>query len=380
MYNIFFLGAGFSRPAGLPLGDGLWTEVLVASKSMGLYEKELKNAIHEYLDYFYGKTGEKVTEEEIKLEEFMSYLDIDRHLALHGGDYTAPEEPLKNLISYVLHNDEKRITNEQYQLYEKFVERLEPYDIIFTFNYDTVLEKALKRKNIPYRLYPYRHKYDEKTKGLIIDGKEEITILKMHGSINWFDKSYYQEWRDDWLQRGYDREPPFAVFDGRMDNEIHRLLDEPFPQNDLLKNIYIAENLDRYFDIYFWYDKGRVSDSPFIIAPSHHKLISLSYLSNFWGGFTNSIIGPNRIAIIGFSLPQHDEYIRQPLYWYIRNFYKYGEPLDGKKSKLKIIDFRKDEAEIDEFKTNYRFADEEWTDFYFKGFCEEALDVIFSEE
>lgn len=277
MYNIFFLGAGFSRPAGLPLGDGLWVEILKTAKSKGLYES-LKHTIYEYTEYYYGKTGEKITEEEVKLEEFMSYLDIDRQLVLKGGDYTAPEESFKNLMAYVLHSHERSITDEQFALYEDFAERLGLYDIIFTFNYDTILEKALKRKNMPYRLYPFRHKYDEKAKGLIVDGKEEVTILKMHGSINWFDKSYYQEWKDHWTQINYDREPPFAVFDGRMDDEIHRLLDEPFPQNDPLKSIYIAENLDTYFDTYFWYDRGRISDAPFIIAPSHHKLINFTHL------------------------------------------------------------------------------------------------------
>jgi len=214
--NIFFLGAGFSQPAGLPLGDSLFLEILKVAKSKWFYEKNLKYAISEYLDYYYGKTGEKITEEEIKIEEFMSYLDIDRHLILHGGDYSAPEEPLKNLIAYVLHSCEKRITENQLALYEHFAERLNLDDIIFTFNYDTILEKTLTRKNIPYRLYPFKHRYDEKANGLIIDGKEEVVIYKMHGSINWFDKSDYEDLKDYWLGIGYDRNPRYAVFDGTM--------------------------------------------------------------------------------------------------------------------------------------------------------------------
>ena len=65
-------------------------------------------------------TGKKITEDEIKLEEFMSYLDIDRQLALKGGDYAAPEEPFKNLIAYVLHSHERRISDEQFEIYERF--------------------------------------------------------------------------------------------------------------------------------------------------------------------------------------------------------------------------------------------------------------------
>lgn len=373
--NIFFLGAGFSRPAGLPLGDGLFLEILEAAKFLRLYDTHLKYDIDEYLYYYYAKTGNKITENQIKLEEFMSYIVIDRELGLHGGDTSTGEEILRNLIAYVLYNHEIKITNEQFLLYEHFAERLGPYDIVFTFNYDTVLEKTLTRKNIPYRLYQNRHEYDKKTNGLILDWKDEITIFKMHGSIDWFDKTDYEETKKYWEEAGIDRNPPHAVFDGRMDNEIHRLLDDPFNPNDPFKNIYIVDNLDKYFkEFVFW------REAPFIIPPSYHKLVSLNYLRSFWSGFSNVIIGSNKIAIIGFSLPSHDEYIRQPLYWYISNFHEHGEPLIGEKSKLKIIDLKKDQKEMDEFKLNYRFANQSTTDFYFDGFCEEALNIIFAEE
>jgi hypothetical protein len=374
--NNFFLGAGFSRHAGLPLGDGLWTEILETAKSKGLYEG-LKHPIYEYLMYYHGKTGEKITEEKINLEEFMSYLDIDRHLKLHGSDYSAPEETFKNLI----YSHEKSIADDEFILYEHFVERLGLHDSVFTFNYDTILEKALRRKNIPYRLYPFRHKYDERAKGLILDGKEELKIFKVHGSINWFDISQYQEQKDYLLQMNIEKNPSYAVFDGRMKGDVHRLLDEPFQPNDPFKDIYMVENLDKYFDIYFNRDDySSFYDSPFIIAPSYQKLISLNILSDFWGGFFNVINIANRIVIIGFSLPAHDEYIRQTIYWYIKHFHEFGEPFIGTKSKLKVVDFKKDQKGIDEFKENYRFVDEKMTDFYFGGFCEEVLDSIFQDE
>lgn len=379
--TIFFLGAGFSRPAGLPLGDGLWLEVIEAAKLHGLYEKSLEYSIYEYLDYYNAKSGKNINEEKIKLEEFMSYLDIDCHLMLHGGDYSAPEETFRNLIAYVIHNHERRVTEYQYKIYEQFAERLDSNDIIFTFNYDTILENTLRRKNLPYRLYQSRYRYDERAKTLVLDWKDEVAIYKMHGSINWFDKSDYQEWKDQWLRIDYHKEPPYIVFDGTINNdEIHRLLDEPFQPNDPLKDVYLVKNLDKYFDLYFGRRDRIISDSPFIIAPSHQKLINLSYLSDFWYRFSTSGGLTNKIAIIGFSLPAHDEYIRQPLYWFIRNFQKYHVSSIGKKSKLKIIDFKNNRDEIDAFKENYQFVDQSITDFYFDGFSEEALDFIFSEE
>lgn len=376
--NIFFLGAGFSKPAGLPLGNELLPEVLKAAKLNGLYDGNIEYAILEYLDYCHATSGEKIAEDEINLEKFISYLDISRHLLLDGGNYSAPEEALKNLIAYVLHREESKISDDQFVLYENFVERINLNDIIFTFNYDTALEKALERKNIPYRYYSFRRRHDDTTGKLLLDWKEEVTIYKMHGSINWFDKTYYQDWKDGWQDRGIYEEPPFIVFDGSMEEDIRRLLDKPFEENDSLKNIFIVENLEKYFRLFFGKRNKLVTDSPLLIAPSYHKLVSLNYLSEFWNGFSNVIIGANRIAIIGFSLPEHDEYIRQPLYWYIKNFHSHGTPLSGKKSKLKIIDYKEKMNEIDDFISHYKFVNREKTDFYFGGFCEEALDIIFS--
>lgn len=378
--NIFILGAGFSKPAGLPLGDALWVEILKVAKSKGLYENNLEDAIYEYIDYYHGVNGEKISEKDIKLEKFMSYWDIDRQLALKGGDYTAPEETIKILLAYVLHDHQKRITEEQFALYEQFVERLDPYDLIFTFNYDTILEKSLTRKSIPYRLYSSRLRHDEKSNSLALDWKDEIVIFKVHGSMNWFDKTAYDETKALWERFGDDKKPQYAVFDGRISAKVSRLLDEPFKPDDPFRNIYVLEDLEDYFDIHFDKSQFSLSQAPFIIPPSYHKLTNLNYLISYWYRFSNMINRANKIVIIGFSLPEHDEYIRQPIYWFIKNFHKHGEPIEGKKAKLKIIDYKKDQKELDEFKANYRFVDENMTNFYFGGFCKEALDIIFSEE
>jgi hypothetical protein len=87
-----------------------------------------------------------------------------------------------------------------------------------------------------------------------------------------------------------------------------------------------------------------------------------------------------RVTIIGFSLPEHDQYIRQPMYWFIRNFHNFQDEVIGRKSKLKIIDLQNTDEKQEEFKKRYRFVDQTKTDYYFKGFNEEALNFIFDEE
>jgi len=84
-----------------------------------------------------------------------------------------------------------------------------------------------------------------------------------------------------------------------------------------------------------------------------------------------------RIGVIGFSLPEHDEYIRQPLYQLIRNFQHY-KSID--KYNLKMIDYKKTQKEIREYKRKYRFLNPKKTDYYFDGFGRGALDMLFESQ
>ena len=85
-----------------------------------------------------------------------------------------------------------------------------------------------------------------------------------------------------------------------------------------------------------------------------------------------------KVVIIGFSLPEHDEYIKQPLFHIIDSFQNYDPNLPSlKKSNLKIIDYKKTEMEIDDFKDRYKFINWEKTDFSFDGFNLATLDIIF---
>ena len=52
-YNIFIIGAGFSRPAGLPLGLELFEEVIAEATYRGLYPENsfLKRDILKFEEY-----------------------------------------------------------------------------------------------------------------------------------------------------------------------------------------------------------------------------------------------------------------------------------------------------------------------------------------
>lgn len=377
--SIFFLGAGFSRPAGLPLGNELFPEMLDLAKDLGHYDRSLKHDIELFIEYYQAVKRKRLNEDDVNFEEFMSYLDIEHFLGLRGSNETSNQRIFRNLLALVLHSRECEMTDADFSLYEKFAERLKPSDLIFTFNYDTVIEKALKKKGVPFRLYPYRYKdmmpgpfghtkIDTETK--------EVVLLKMHGSINWFDKSDYLISKENWRYYGRETNPRHLVFDGRIDSKyIHRLVEEPYPEEKPLYNVYILEKLEEYFKQHEF-----IFEEPVIVSPSYNKLINLNYLKDFWQGFMESGGYDTKVVIIGSSLPSHDEYVIQPMYWFIRNFQNYQDEWIGKKSRLKIVDFKQTEKDIKEFKKRYRFVNQKKTDFYFDGFNEQTLDAIFSED
>jgi len=253
--SIFFLGAGFSNPARLPLGNELFSEILRVAKLRGHYENDLKRDINTYIKYVKQTRGKTISEDKINLEEFISYLDMEHHLGMLGSDTWSrhgnrSQVLIKNLIAFVLHSYEAKMEDADFSLYEKFVQRLKPNDWIYTFNYDTVLEKVLERNNISYRLYPTRYKnvseYPSSSGEVDLD-TEEVILLKMHGSINWFDASWYKHLRE--YQKnvyGDEGNPWDLIFDGRKGINVRELLEEPYLYDDPLRNVYIVENLGRY--------------------------------------------------------------------------------------------------------------------------------------
>lgn len=376
----FILGAGFSRPAGLPLGSELFDEILRLAKLRDL-DEYINKDIDSFLNYKRRTEGRMIRKEKINFEEFISFLDVEHFLGLKGKDNWSGEGNesqmiVRNLIGFILFNHQKQMANEQWSLYDDFANRLGPNDWIFTFNYDTVLEQVLARKNIPYRLFPYRHQLnDDGTTSS--DLRDEVVILKLHGSINWFDSSSTVKYIGK-TKKEYDRNAkPFnIVFKEPTKFDIHHLVDDPYSDESPLDNIYIVRNLDVYF-----YTSNFLLQCPLIVSPSYNKLVYLNPLKDYWWGFNRIGSLESRVAIIGFSLPKHDEYIKQPLYHLINNYqYFFNDTSFTKKAKLKLIDYRTTEADIRQYKRTYRFIEKNKADFYLDGFNKEALDIIFSED
>jgi SIR2-like domain len=379
MYSIFIIGAGFSKAAGYPLGQDLFSDLIKEAKKSVHYENILKPDIEDFIEYKEKTSGVTLKEDEINFEDFVSYLDIEHVLDLRGSDTWSEEGNrsqllIRNLIAKVFNNCWLGIKKENFEIYEHFASHLEPTDYVLTFNYDTLLERACESQQVAYRLYPMRFESVTNSSGIVQQDTGEVAILKMHGSIDWFDITRYKNNEEYFRHEKIYQRPRNIIFEDYKKFWPTRIIDEPFLQKSGLKNIYRIKDLDAYFQ-----RATLVEEAPLIVSPSFSKLAYLNPLIDFWHGLNQSGGLNKMVTIIGFSLPPYDEYVRQPLYSLISNF-QFAETGDLlKKSKLKIVDFKKTAKSIKEFKNNYRFVDWERTSCYFKGFNNEAIDFIFND-
>ncbi len=375
MSRIVLLGAGFSKAAGLPLGDELFKMIRAEARTLGL-EHILEEDINLFARYESSRTGCKVDIDKIKLEKFISYLDIEHYLGLRGPDTWSSDGNksqmlIRNLICKVLFEKQNAMTEATKALYDAFVRKLNPDDWVITFNYDTILENALYRNGIEYRLYPAKYETDD----TINNEASEVVLLKMHGSMNWFDITKYNKSFAYMQKQLHYYNPRHTVFgDSQLlkPTKIAHHARETSP----LQSIYAVKDIDRYL-----IQRDYLCCAPLIISPSYSKMVYFNPLLEFWEGFYKAGLYNTEIVIIGFSLPEHDEYISIPLINMIVNFQQHNhiEALGGQPRKnLKIVDYQQTTEDITQFKKRFCFVDWGQCDIYWDGLTEDVIDNIFT--
>ena len=255
--------------------------------------------------------------------------------------------------------------------------RLEPRDIVISFNYDTLLEQALEAVGKPYRLFPFRLKSVDEAGGVIDSERDddEVIVLKVHGSIDWFDRSHFER-RMAWHKERNATPPEDIIFSYGASLGLERLVHGPCHNTDPLKNIYRARDLKAL------YAKNLLfKATPRILQPSATKLLYATRLNDFWRGIGSAGYYNHGMAIVGFSLPVHDDYARQILYGLVTNYQRYNwdkHELGGRKAPLAIIDFFSDTESEVHFRHRYRFVDWSRANLSGRGFDLASLGTIFA--
>jgi len=285
-YRLIILGAGFSQPAGFPLALELWKKIREAAAyrfSPDLRAYKFNKDLRHYIDFRKETDGEVLTPETVDFEDFMRFLDVEHYLGLRGSDTWNEDSNegaivTKFLIGEILSTYVKRLKNVP-GLYLDFARRLEPHDIVLTFNYDTLLERALDAIGKPYRLFPTRFKSEFGGRVVSVDiSADEVVILKVHGSIDWFDRSHFER---QIALREKQKAPPLEdiIFSHEAALGLERLVDGPGHDSDPLRNVYRAKNLKALYekDLLFM-------ATPWVLAPSTAKLLYATRLHDFLGG------------------------------------------------------------------------------------------------
>jgi len=378
-YSIYILGAGFSRPAGLPLANELWPEIrrrakLTSDRANQHFTKDLQA----YIDYKKDCDTEILSPEAVQFEEFMAYLDVEHYLGLRGSDTWSPDGNetqilVKTLIGEIL--TERTPQKEDIPgLYLAFARLLKPSDVVLTFNYDTLLERALDVEGIAYRLFPSRYQNVGNGQAEIDSSREEVVILKMHGSVDWFDRTQYDDIEETRLARGLHPGHEHPVFSKARELDLEPLTDGPRFPGDPLQRIYRVGNAAELYK-----SKPLFLATPLLLNPSPLKLVYSSIFQDFWKGLGRDGGLNFGMTIIGFSMPAQDEYLRQVIYRLVTNYqtkYWDGGFLEHRKTPLVMIDFRTDEKSRHELLDRYRFIDLNKAVTHWEGLNQDALATL----
>jgi len=192
-HRLFILGAGFSKAAGFPLGFELLDEVRHRVREKyrrSGWDGALEKEIAEWQELYPQKT--------LNLESVLAYSHRKHFLRVIGSDEyfdhgSRSIVEARQAIQAIL---TERIPQRSPLLYREFASQLTPYDVVLTFNYDTLIEQALEEISKPYSLTP-EWWLDSK------NGNSEsqyvprfVDVIKLHGSIDWYDRKDYDQKRE----------------------------------------------------------------------------------------------------------------------------------------------------------------------------------------
>lgn len=377
-YRIIIVGAGFSVHAGLPLGNALLR--LVRDKILrgnGL-DNKFESDINRYKLYKEKCTGISISDQDLDYEQFMSFIDMEHFLGLKGKDTWSSEGNESQLmircgILNVLH---ELMPSTPTKECIKFCSNLTESDTIITFNYDTLIEDTLDYLGIKYRLFPCRYSAIGVLSSTVDSkaDKGEIVIYKLHGSIDWFDKTAYIEDRKLARQTKFPWNSHHPIFSAGSKIKYEPLTQGPRPDGDMLSNIYRVRDLEKIVNQQFW------KCSPLILSPSSAKILYANPIKSLWHGLQTAGALNLGLGVIGYSLPDHDEYAKQVIYHIFRNYTEFEPNLrlgNIKKKSAKIIDFAPKGDSEWRVRKNYSFVNWRRCKLSLDGLCDKSIEWFF---
>ncbi len=316
--RLFILGAGFSAPAGLPLAKSLLErvreDVRGNFRDFG-WEGSLEQEIGEWASLYPGQS--------IDLERVLAYSHRKHYLRLLGSDeyfehgsrsIAAARTAIQRILIQATPSDTPT-------LYRDFAERLCPNDVVLTFNYDTLLEQALDDIGKPYTLTP---EWWLKTDPGGFEPKF-VDLLKLHGSIDWYDRYYHDDAMRWHTEEGHDvpnRDPIFGPSPSVPSEPLSRGPTEAFGSH-ILPRVFRVPNHTEYFPI--GGGPGATNVVPFVLPPAYDKLLGYDAILDLWENLHRTLGAFSSIVIIGYSFPSYDSYAYEALGGLIARYQRGGD-------------------------------------------------------
>ena len=306
IHRLFIIGAGFSKPAGLPLGEDLFKCVREDVRRHFLgngWENPLEQEVGEWASLY-------PNHQQIDLERVLAYSHRKHYLRLLGSDeyfehgscsITAVRTAIQRILI-------QKTPSAIPALYRKFANRLCPNDVVLTFNYDTLLEQTFDEIDKLYTLTPewWLKSNSSGKKPMYVD------LLKLHGSIDWYDRHYHDEamcWHND---EGHDvpnRDPIFGPNPSVPSECLSRGPAEEHGSH-ILPRVFRVPNHTDYFPI-----EGDLGAHvvPYILPPAHDKLLGYDAILDLWENLHRTLDVISSIVVIGYSFPPYDSYAYEAL-------------------------------------------------------------------
>ena len=368
-YRLFILGAGFSKPAGLPLARELLAfvraEILNRSRSAGGQGGPLEEDIEQWTKLYPGQ--------QIDLERVLAFSHRRHFLRLLGSDeyYDHGSRSIvaaRRAIQRVLID---KTPADPPSLYRNFAKHLSPNDVVLTFNYDTLLEQCLDSIGKSYTLTPEWWL----TRGTPGSGQEHIDLLKLHGSVDWYDRKYHDDTVQIHRKEGDsvpDEDPIFGPQPLVQTEALSKGETKLFGHN-LLQRVFRVPNHSRYFPLH---NRTTFSDVvPFLLPLAYDKLLGYDAILDLWENLHRTMDGFSSIFVIGYSMPPYDSYAFEALGQLFVDYQQRDDKtlFGNRRVPIQLVTFTN--SREDALK-NMPFLDPTKTRVWYQGFSDDSLDWL----
>ena len=238
---------------------------------------------------------------------------------------------------------------------------------MITFNYDTLLEQALDDNGTPYTLTPEWWLESQRE-------YEYVDVLKLHGSIDWYDRHYHDEARRYFAETGADVPDQDPIFGLVPSVPTKPLAHGPTGEygSRILPRVFRVPNHTVHFPI----DRGRFSHVvPFILPPAYDKLLGYDAILDLWENLHRTQDIFSSIVIIGYSMPPYDSYAYEALGRLFVDYQQGGDTTSWRQRRVPIQLITLADSEHGALRS-IPFLSPEKTRIWHQGFSDESINWI----